>query len=161
MFGNSTKELLQKEDWVVSSYGAFPIKISSPDVLIRNDSKLGQSFSFQSLEDPFNLIINTRLFNKEDDIQSILIEKLKTEGALNILAQQEEFTLDNGLATTRYYGSFDYINNEKTSIKKEYSSLSFFENGGTQTLNIITDRDNKYAKQIRTKIESSIDFNKK
>ena len=161
LFGNSTKELLQKEDWVVSSYGAFPIKISSPDVLTRNDSKLGQSFSFQSLEDPFNLIINTRLFNKEDDIQSILIEKLKTEGALNILAQQEEFTLDNGLATTRYYGSFDYINNEKTSIKKEYSSLSFFENGGTQTLNIITDRDNKYAKQIRTKIESSIDFNKK
>ena len=77
------------------------------------------------------------------------------------MAQQEEFTLDNGLVTTRYYGSFDYINNEKTSIKKEYSSLSFFENGGTQTLNIITDRDNKYAKQIRTKIESSIDFNKK
>lgn len=153
--------LLQKEDWVVSSYGAIPIKISSPGVLTRNDSQPGQLFSFQSLENPFSITINTRLFNKEDDIQSILIEKLKTAGALNILIQQEIFTLDNGIATTRYYGSFDYLNNEKISIKKEYSSLSFFENGGTQTLNIITDRDNKYAKQIRTKIESSIDFNKK
>tara|TARA_Y100000389_G_scaffold37018_1_gene31396 strand:+ start:1431 stop:2999 length:1569 start_codon:yes stop_codon:yes gene_type:complete len=161
LFGNSTKELLQKEDWVVSSYGAIPIKISSPGVLTRNDSQPGQLFSFQSLENPFSITINTRLFNKEDDIQSILIEKLKTAGALNILIQQENFTLDNGIATTRYYGSFDYLNNEKISIKKEYSSLSFFENGGTQTLNIITDRDNKYAKQIRTKIESSIDFNKK
>jgi hypothetical protein len=37
VFGNSTKELLQKEDWVVSSYGAFPIKLSSPDALIRKD----------------------------------------------------------------------------------------------------------------------------
>ena len=80
---------------------------------------------------------------------------------LNILTQQEEFTLNSGTSTTRYYGSFDYLNNEEVSVKKEYSSLSFFENGGTQTLNIIVDRDNKYAKQIRTRIENSIDFNKK
>ena len=69
VFGNSTKELLQKEDWVVSSYGAFPIKISSPDALIRNDSKTGQLFSLQDLEDPFSLTINTKPINKEDDIQ--------------------------------------------------------------------------------------------
>ena len=161
VFGNSTKELLQKEDWVVSSYGAFPIKLSSPDALIRNDSKTGQLFSLQGLEDPFSLTINTKPINKEDDIQSMLIEKLKSKGALNILTQQEEFTLDNGLTTTRYYGSFDYINNENISIKKEYSSLSFFENGGNQTLNIIYDRNNRYAKQIRTRIESSIEFNNK
>ena len=118
-------------------------------------------FSLQGLEDPFSLTINTKPINKEDDIQSMLIEKLKSKGALNILTQQEEFTLDNGITTTRYYGSFDYINNENISIKKEYSSLSFFENGGNQTLNIISDRNNRYAKQIRTRIESSIDFNNK
>ena len=118
-------------------------------------------FSLQGLEDPFSLTINTKPINKEDEIQSILIEKLKSKGALNILTQQEEFTLDNGITTTRYYGSFDYINNENISIKKEYSSLSFFENGGNQTLNIIYDRNNRYAKQIRTRIESSIDFNNK
>ena len=161
LLGNSTKEFLQKEDWVESSYGAFPIKISSPDVLKRSDSKIGQLFSFQSLEDPFSLSISTRPINKDDDIQSILMEKIKSNGALNILTQQEEFTLNNGTSTTRYYGSFDYLNNEEVSVKKEYSSLSFFENGGTQTLNIIVDRDNKYAKQIRTRIENSIDFNKK
>ncbi|MDB9976823.1 hypothetical protein OAD59_03175, partial [Flavobacteriaceae bacterium] len=161
LLGNSTKEFLQKEDWVESSYGAFPIKISSPDVLKRSDSKIGQLFSFQSLEDPFSLSISTRPINKDDDIQSILMEKLKSNGALNILTQQEEFTLNNGTSTTRYYVSFDYLNMEEVSVKKEYSSLSFFENGGTQTLNIIVDRDNKYAKQIRTRIENSIDFNKK
>ena len=161
LLGNSTKEFLQKEDWVESSYGAFPIKISSPDVLKRSDSKIGQLFSFQSLEDPFSLSISTRPINKDDDIQSILMEKIKSNGALNILTQQEEFTLNNGTSTTRYYGSFDYLNMEEISVKKEYSSLSFFENGGTQTLNIIVDRDNKYAKQIRTRIENSIDFNKK
>ena len=161
LLGNSTKEFLQKEDWVESSYGAFPIKISSPDVLKRSDSKIGQLFIFQSLEDPFSLSISTRPINKDDDIQSILMEKIKSNGALNILTQQEEFTLNNGTSTTRYYGSFDYLNMEEVSVKKEYSSLSFFENGGTQTLNIIVDRDNKYAKQIRTRIENSIDFNKK
>ena len=161
LFGNSTKELLQKEDWVESSYGAFPIKLSSPDVLKRIDSKIGQLFSFQNLEDPFSLSISTRPINKDDDIQSILMAKIKSNGALNILTKQEEFTLNNGITTTRYYGSFDYLNKEEVSVKKEYSSLSFFENGGTQTLNIIIDRNNKYAKQIRTRIENSIDFNKK
>ncbi len=161
LLGNSTKELLDKEDWYESSYGAFPIIINAPDVLKRNDSKVGQLFSFQSLEEPFTIIINTKPINKEDDIQAILLEELKIKGALNILIQLEEFILDNGITSTRYYGSFDYVNKEKMSIKKEYSSLSFFENEGNQTLNIIIDRDNKYAKKIRNRIENSIDFNKK
>lgn len=45
--------------------------------------------------------------------------------------------------------------------RKNIPAYRFFENGGNQTLNIIYDRNNRYAKQIRTRIESSIEFNNK
>ena len=62
--GNETKNLLERKDWVESSYGAYPISITSPDVLKRNDSKLGQLFEFQTLEDSFFISVLTKPINE-------------------------------------------------------------------------------------------------
>ena len=72
-------------------YGAYPITISSPDVLKRLDSDNGQSFEFQSIENSFYVSLVTKTINKDDDPQNILLNYLKEKGALNILTQQEEF----------------------------------------------------------------------
>lgn len=158
--GNETKNLLDRADWVESSYGAYPISITSPDVLKRNDSKLGQLFDFQTLEDSFFISVLTKPINEEEDHQAILIENLKSKGALNILTQEEEFSLNDVINTTKYFGSFDYNKIDGTSVKKEYYNLTFLENGGTQIITTIIDRDNKYASEIIKRIENSIYFKK-
>ena len=48
----------------------------------------------------------------------------------------------------------------ETSVKKEYYNLTFFENGGTQIITTIIDRDNKYSSEIIKRIENSIYFKK-
>ena len=92
--------------WSISYYD-FP-----PDVLKRLDSDNGQSFEFQSIENSFYVSLVTKTINKDDDPQNILLNYLKEKGALNILIQQEEFLLDSGINTLRYFGSFDYVNEE-------------------------------------------------
>jgi hypothetical protein len=158
VIGNETKALLEAKQWVTSTYGAYPITISSPDVLKRLDSDIGQSFEFQSIENSFYVSLVTKPINKDDDPQNTLLNYLKEKGALNILTQQEEFLLDSGINTLRYFGSFDYVNEEGDTVKKEYSNLTFFEKGGSQIITCIIDRDNKYADQIITRLQNSINF---
>ena len=87
-----------------------------------------------------------------------LIFSLNEIGAENILTKQEEFFLENGLSAIKFLGSFDYLTNSGTQIKKEYSSISFNQQGGVQNVQIIFDRNNNYAKQISNKVEESIKF---
>jgi len=58
-------------------------------------------------------------------------------------------------------GIFDYTLNNGNQVKKEYSSIIFNEKGGTQNIQIISDRNNEYAKQIAEKVEESIKFDNK
>ena len=44
VIGNSTKKLL-KQDWTISTYGAFPITITSPDVLKRLEGTESQNLN--------------------------------------------------------------------------------------------------------------------
>ena len=78
----------------LKDYIAYPITISSPDVLKRLDSDYGQSFEFQSIENSFYVSLVTKTINKDEDPQNIVLNYLKEKGALNILTQQEEFLLD-------------------------------------------------------------------
>ena len=162
VIGNSTKKLL-KQDWTISTYGAFPVTISSPDALIRVLETENQKFEWGSLSSKINIILNIKPSDKEkmtDPQQLIddLIFSLKKIGAENILTKQEEFYLDNGLSAIKFLGSFDYSTNNGTQIKKEYSSITFNHKGGTQNVQIIFDRNNDYAKQISNKVEESIKF---
>ena len=162
VMGNSTKKLLQ-QDWIISTYGAFPITISSPDVLIRELETENQKFEWGSLNSSVNIIVNIKPIDKEkknNPQKTIedLIALLKDKGAENILTKQEEFYLDNGLSAVKFLGSFDFLTENDIQIKKEYSSITFSEKAGVQNVLIIFDRENNYAKQISKKIEGSIKF---
>ena len=67
VIGNSTKKLLQ-QDWTISTYGAFPITISSPDVLIRELETENQKFEWGSLNSSVNVIVNIKPIDKEIEI---------------------------------------------------------------------------------------------
>ena len=162
VIGNPTKKLLT-QDWTISTYGAFPITISSPDVLIRGLEAENQKFEWGSLSSSVNIVINIKPSDKEkkSDPQQLmdnLIASLKESGAENILTKQEEFYLDNGLSAIKFLGSFDYLANTGVQIKKEYSSITFNEKGGAQNVQIIFDKNNNFAKQISRKVEESIKF---
>jgi hypothetical protein len=162
VIGNSTKKLLQ-QDWTISTYGAFPITISSPDVLIRELETENQKFEWGSLNSSVNVILNIKPIDKEkkNEPQNTiddLIALLKDMGAENILTKQEEFYLDNGLSALKFLGSFDFLTENEIQIKKEYSNITFSEKAGVQNVLIIFDRENDYAKQISKKIEGSIKF---
>ena len=136
VIGNETKALLEAKQWVTSTYGAYPIDFLS-GCSKRLDSDNGQSFEFQSIENSFYVSLVTKTINKDDDPQNILLNYLKEKGALNILTQQEEFLLDSGINTLRYFGSFDYVNEEGDSVKKEYSNLTFLKRVGPKLLLVL------------------------
>ena len=72
----------------------------------------------------------------------------------------EEFYTEKGVKSLKFFGSFDYENNEQENVKKEYMSLVFSENGGLQVVTFVMDRNNKYASSIYERIEKSIEFKK-
>ena len=74
----------------------------------------------------FFISVLTKPINEEEDHQAILIENLKSKGALNILTQEEEFSLNDGISTTKYFGSFDYNKIDGNFSKKRILQFNIF-----------------------------------
>lgn len=164
LIGTPTKSILNKT-WVESTYGAHPIIISTPNVLKRNISEgINQIFQWGSIEKAVFISINIISDNEktdQQDIQSVideLILELKDKGATNILTKQQSIFIDQGQPAFKIFGSFDYLDQDGSQIKKEYVSLKFQENNGKQKVLMIFNRDDSYAKQIAEKVEKSIIF---
>jgi len=160
IIGNDTKDLLNKQSWIESSYGAYPINLVTPDVLKRSKSDTGQLFEFQNLNYPVYISVFTKPFSEDEDYQALILNNLKSKKGSNILTQVEEFLTEEGVKSLKFFGSFDYENNEQENVKKEYISLVFSENGGLQVVTFVMDRNNKYASSIYERIEKSIEFKK-
>jgi hypothetical protein len=160
IIGNDTKDLLNKQNWIESSYGAYPINLVTPDVLKRSKSDSGQLFEFQNLDYPVYISVFTKPFSEDEDYQALILNNLKSKKGSNILTQVEEFLTEEGVKSLKFFGSFDYENNEQENVKKEYMSLVFSENGGLQVVTFVMDRNNKYASSIYERIEKSIEFKK-
>ena len=167
ILGNPTKTLLNKT-WVKSNYGAHPIIIETPNVLKRIESEqIIQSFKWESSSNSISVFVNIESNPKKieqggaQSIMNELIIDLEKRGAKNILTKEEGIFLEEGSPAFKFFGSFDYSNLNKAEKRKEYVSLKFQENQGKQSVLIIFERDNIYAKKIADKIEKSIIFIKK
>jgi hypothetical protein len=132
----------------------------TPDVLKRSKSDSGQLFEFQNLDYPVYISVFTKPFSEDEDYQALILNNLKSKKGSNILTQVEEFLTEEGVKSLKFFGSFDYENNEQENVKKEYMSLVFSENGGLQVVTFVMDRNNKYASSIYERIEKSIEFKK-
>ena len=164
LFGNSTKTLLKK-NWVKSTYGAHPISIQTPNVLKRKDSEQNiQSFEWTSANSNISVFLKVQSSSeniKQEESQIVvdeLILELEKIGGKNILTKQEDIFVENGSPAFKFFGSFDYLNQDELVKRKEYIFLKFQENNGKQIVLIVFERDNSYAAEIVRKIEESIIF---
>ena len=164
VLGNSTKSLLNKS-WIQGNYGAHPIIISTPDVLKRIKIKdSNQNFEWESLDKSISIFLTIESDDKkieQENVQSVideLIIELKENGATNILTKQEEIFLEKGAPAFKIFGSFDYIDSKDIEKRNEYVYLKFQENQGKQSVLVIFERENAFAKEIAKKIEKSIIF---
>ena len=163
VFGNETKTLLNKT-WVNSKYGAFPIGLSTPNVLVRIDSAGSlQNFASGKIEEILYTVLQIRpneesqkKITKQEIIDQVIFE-LRELGATNILTKEDRFVAQGNETGLKVFGSFDYnINGGKT--RKEYSSLNFRENNGVQNILIVFERNDALVKKITERIENSIKF---
>ena len=163
VFGNETKTLLNKT-WVNSKYGAFPINLSTPNVLVRIDSAGSlQNFESGKIEEILYTVLqispneeSQKQITKQEIIDRVISE-LRELGATNILTKEDRFVTLGNETGLKVFGSFDYyINGEKT--RKEYSSLNFRENNGVQNILIVFERNDALVKKITERIENSIKF---
>ena len=166
VFGNPSKTLLNKT-WIESSYGAYPITLSTPEVLNRLKSEnSNQRFESGSITNPIYISLEIKPGEdktEQQDIQLVideLIVELKNLGARNILTKQQEIFIEKGSPAFKIFGSFDYLELDGKENRREYVSLKFQENNGKQLVLVVFERDNEYAKQMADNIEKSIIFKK-
>ena len=166
VFGNPSKTLLNKT-WIESSYGAYPIILSTPEVLNRLESEnSNQRFESGSIISPIYISLEIKPTENKTELEDIqlvideLIVELKNLGARNILTKQQEIFIEKGSPAFKIFGSFDYLELDGKEKRREYVSLKFQENNGKQLVLVVFERDNEYTKQIADNIEKSIIFKK-
>ena len=128
VFGNPSKTLLNKT-WIESSYGAYPITLSTPEVLNRLKSEnSNQRFESGSMTNPIYISLEIKPGEdktEQEDIQLVideLIVELKNLGARNILTKQQEIFIEKGSPAFKIFGSFDYLELDGKENRREYVS---------------------------------------
>lgn len=168
LLGNPTLKLLQKE-WIFSSYGISAMQFQAPDVLTRKitQNRLHQQFVLGSLEDTFMIVLNMEHSRSKDGETVNVQEKVDkvigyfdSMGATNIFQKQNDYTTTLGIEGILASGSFDWVKDNQDSQRKNYEVYHFTENKGFQELQLIYDRNDRYAKDLIERILSSIKFDK-
>ncbi|NER17251.1 hypothetical protein [Spongiivirga citrea] len=171
VFGHPTKPLLEQE-WISSTYGAPGIALSTPEVLVRQDSvsvaavsdeiKQEGTFLHEVKEAAFKVSLHSVVYKeqKEIDIPKVVdkaIKDLEKEGVQNIIVKTEKFNTPAGAEGLKTHGSASFkIDNEL--IAGEYALFTFAAQGVTQQL-LITWADNDvYAQEIVDLIINSIEL---
>lgn len=175
VFGNETKTLLEG-DWITSEYAFPPIKITTPEVLVRqNPDSLGiksnnnlesEIFASGSLYSELYIVLSQVKFQDKSNFdldQAVdgVYDNLETKGAYNILMKSEDFETIEGIKGVKVSGSFA-IENPITSndIKKSYQILNFGYAGNYQQITIIFNDGDTYAETITNRLINSVEFEK-
>lgn len=166
VFGHPTLAWLQ-QDWITSSYGISQMVLESPDVLGRKalQNRLNQQFVLGSLEDAF-LIVLYMEHTKSKEEQTIDLQQkvdkvigyFDSMGATNIFQKQNDYSTTSGIEGILASGSFDWTKKNGKSQRKTYEVYHFTENKGFQQLQLVYDRDDRYAKDLIARILGSIQF---
>ncbi|NVJ71937.1 MAG: hypothetical protein HWD80_01460, partial [Flavobacteriaceae bacterium] len=160
---NSSKQLLES-NWVNSSYGAPPIQLSTPKVLIRDLKAVPASGEAQrqlfSLEqEEFSIYLTTLKLQSEeepnfDQIAESSIAYLETLGGKNIITRQEAYTTVDGVQGVKVFGRFT-IDQESNEEKMVYELYIFGGKGFAQQL-LLVHQENQYNDQIKQQLLGSI-----
>lgn len=166
VFGHPTLRWLQQE-WISSTYGISMMSLETPDVLVRKttQNRLDQQFVLGSLEDAFMIVLHME-HTKSKEEQTVdlqqkvdnVISTFDSMGATNIFQKQNDYTTTSGIEGVLASGSFDWTKQNNDTQRKTYEVYHFTENKGFQQLQLIYDRNDRYAKEIIERILQSIAF---
>ncbi|MDN6279939.1 MAG: hypothetical protein L0J45_02935 [Psychroflexus sp.] len=175
VFGNESKTMLEN-DWVTSEYSVPEIKITTPEVLVRqNLDSLGvkkmkaakqETFATGSLYANLFVVLSQVAFEEEVDFDlekavDGVYENLEKKGAYNILMKNEDFETYQGVKGVKVSGSFAIENPiTQNDIKKNYQILNFGFAGRYQQITIIYNAEDDYAETITERIINSVEFEK-
>ena len=175
-FGNASKEMLES-DWITSTYGFPPLKISTPDVLVRKTSEdldnmikaneLAVDYEIFEKGTPFtDLSVSLSSiqfkegtqFDMSKSIEGVLAE-FENQGAYNILNKQNEFESLDGTKGVQMAGSYNIKNPiTQNDIKKSYNVLIFYLGEYISSVTIIHNEKDQYADEISNRILNTVEF---
>ncbi|MDH7447311.1 DUF4381 domain-containing protein [Aquimarina sp. 2201CG14-23] len=173
ILGHPTKELAETE-WISSAYGAPPVTVSTPKVLLRNNYQLtdeqrqilkgNETFVYGSLLANFYIAVSTVQYNKqtEVDLNKIVegvVGNFESQGAKNISVKDEEYETLRGAKGVKVFGSLEVTNAiTKKEQKSDYLMLNFAENGGFQQIMVVYSKEDRYAQDVAQRIINSVEL---
>ncbi len=174
VFGNSLRELAEGS-WMKSEYGHPSVILETPEVLVRTDIEnlnianmtiRGKDiFSMGRIDSPFYIQVSTTQFKGEEEIDleaalENVLSELEKGGAKNMLVKRDDFKTDKGVTGLKAYGEFNVQISDKKILKNTstYELLIFSQQKGLQQLLIVYQDDGKYAEEIKTRIENSLEI---
>ena len=165
---------LESDNWVSSSYGAPPITISTPEVLIRNTDSLifslvestsKSEFSYNNLKDPLTIrLTNFKLPENSSSIrlQDVMmrsIETIEKLGVKNIITKFEKFQTPNEAEGLMIYGSADFPLDKPNQFRKsKYKIFGFINNQDYKQIFILWEENDNYIVEIIDRIVNSIEL---
>lgn len=166
VFGHPTLSWLDKE-WISSTYGISEMQLDTPDVLGRKtlQNRLHQQFVLGSLDDAFLIVLQME-HSKAKEEQAIDLQQkvdkvigyFDSMGAANIFQKQNDYTTTSGIEGILASGSFDWTKANGKEQRKTYEVYHFTQNKGFQQLQLVYDRNDRYAKELIQRILESIQF---
>lgn len=170
--GHPTKKLLESE-WVTSSYGYPPINLETPEVLVRQETKIPpeaksniatlETFAYRNDDALFTVAATSTSFTQPaepefDKTIEQLIKNFEKRGAKNIITKQEEFTTISGIKGVKTYGSGEFrVPESENLVKGKYVILSFGGKGFQQQILLTWENDDMYAQKIVDRILSTVE----
>ncbi|RKR14962.1 hypothetical protein CLV91_1044 [Maribacter vaceletii] len=171
--GNPSKKMLDNKEWVSSSYGYPPISLETPEVLIRQKTKIPaeakekikelQTFAYTNKAALFTIATTSTTFTSEEepDFQKSvehLIKNFEKKGAKNIITKSEEFTTISGVKGLKTYGNAKFkILESKELVKGNYIILSFGGKGFQQQVLLTWLANDTYAQEIIDRILTTVE----
>lgn len=174
VFGNSLRELAEGT-WVKSEYGSPSVILETPEVLVRTDIESPNTenisirgkdiFTMGRMDSPFYIQVSTTQFKGEEEIDleaalESMLSEMEKGGAKNMLVKRDDFKTDKGMTGLKAYGEINVQVSDKKILKNTstYELLIFSQQKGLQQILIVYQDDGKYAEEIKTRIENSLEI---
>jgi len=170
--GHPTKKLLDGE-WVASSYGYPPIIMETPEVLVRQKTKVPiefkdkiqelQTFAYRNDEALFTIASTSTTFAEqtEPDHENTIEQLLKgfeKKGAKNIITKNEEFETITGVKGVKTYGSGKFkVPESEELVRGKYMIFSFGGPGFQQQILLTWLDEDVYAQEIVDRVVSTLE----
>ncbi|MGI9550903.1 MAG: hypothetical protein ACR2MT_06880 [Aurantibacter sp.] len=167
-----TKKLLDGE-WVSSSYGYPPVLLETPEVLIRQKTKVPlefkdkiqelQAFAYRNDNALFTIASTSTTFTEQAEPEhektiEQLLKGFEKKGAKNIITKNEEFTTISGVSGLKTYGSGKFkVPDTDELLRGKYMILSFGGPGFQQQILITWLDDDVYAQEIVNRIVTTLE----